>query len=180
MKFGAGRVYEGTADYVRYVQTAAILELLHSATGKSLSCIQFIVYSCVVSSYEHRTCMRSHSLVCLQFAFVYGCICNLNSYLDCKCLVICIYAHSIECVLTIGLVRAPMMTTLIQVFSRIFLTWGVVDLFPSSVRNCPAYPVMLVAWSTTEVIRYSFYAWNLLDEVPYPLLWLRYHQLNPF
>jgi Protein tyrosine phosphatase-like protein, PTPLA len=72
-----------------------------------------------------------------------------------------------------------MMTTLIQVFSRIFLTWGVVDLFPSSVRNCPAYPVMLVAWSTTEVIRYSFYAWNLLDEVPYPLLWLRYRQLNP-
>src|SRR5579862_840521 len=67
------------------------------------------------------------------------------------------------------------MTTFIQVFSRLFLTWGVVDLFPSSVRNCPAYPVMLVAWSTTEVIRYSFYAWNLVDEVPYPLLWLRYH-----
>jgi very-long-chain (3R)-3-hydroxyacyl-CoA dehydratase len=73
----------------------------------------------------------------------------------------------------VGLVRAPIMTTFIQVFSRLFLTWGVVDLFPNSVRNCPAYPVMLVAWSTTEVIRYSFYAWNLLDEVPYPLLWLR-------
>jgi very-long-chain (3R)-3-hydroxyacyl-CoA dehydratase len=33
---------------------------------------------------------------------------------------------------------------------------------------------MLLAWSVTEVIRYSFYAWNILDEVPYFLLWLRY------
>jgi very-long-chain (3R)-3-hydroxyacyl-CoA dehydratase len=66
-----------------------------------------------------------------------------------------------------------MMTTTIQVFSRIFLTWGVVQLFPNSVRDCPAYPVMIAAWSITEVIRYSFYAWNLLDDVPYFLLWLR-------
>ena len=67
-----------------------------------------------------------------------------------------------------------MMTTTLQVFSRIFLTWGVVQLFPNSVRDCPAYPVMIAAWSITEVIRYSFYAWNLLDDVPYFLLWLRY------
>jgi very-long-chain (3R)-3-hydroxyacyl-CoA dehydratase len=67
-----------------------------------------------------------------------------------------------------------MITTFTQVFSRLFLVWGVVDLFPNSVRGSPAYPVMLLSWSITEVIRYSFYAWNLLDDVPYFLLWLRY------
>jgi very-long-chain (3R)-3-hydroxyacyl-CoA dehydratase len=66
------------------------------------------------------------------------------------------------------------MTTLTQVFSRIFLTWLVADIFPNSVRDSHAYPIMLFAWSITEVIRYSFYAWNLLDDVPYVLLWLRY------
>ena len=74
----------------------------------------------------------------------------------------------------VGLVKAPLLTTFLQVFSRLFLTWGVVDLFPNSLGESIAYPIMLLAWSITEVIRYSFYAWNLLDDVPYPLLWLRY------
>jgi len=60
-----------------------------------------------------------------------------------------------------------------QVFSRIFLLWGIVDLFPKAMVNQPAYSIMLFAWSVTEVIRYSFYAWNVVDEVPYPLVWLR-------
>ena len=54
------------------------------------------------------------------------------------------------------------------------MVWGVVDLFPKAVYNQPAYPIMLFTWSVTEVIRYSFYAWNVVDEVPYPLVWLRY------
>jgi len=33
---------------------------------------------------------------------------------------------------------------------------------------------MVLAWSITEVIRYSFYAFNLLGYNPYVLLWLRY------
>lgn len=80
--------------------------------------------------------------------------------------------------LILGLVRAPIMTTLIQVFSRIFIVWGIVPLFPDSVQDSYAYPIMLLAWSVTEVIRYSFYAWNILDEVPYFLLWLRYQHLG--
>ena len=80
--------------------------------------------------------------------------------------------------LILGLVRAPIMTTLIQVFSRIFIVWGIVPLFPDSVQDSYAYPIMLLAWSVTEVIRYSFYAWNILDEVPYFLLWLRYQYLG--
>lgn len=33
---------------------------------------------------------------------------------------------------------------------------------------------MVFAWSLTEVIRYSFYAANLLGHEPYALLYLRY------
>jgi very-long-chain (3R)-3-hydroxyacyl-CoA dehydratase len=33
---------------------------------------------------------------------------------------------------------------------------------------------VLVAWSITEVIRYTFYALKLYDICPYPLLWIRY------
>jgi very-long-chain (3R)-3-hydroxyacyl-CoA dehydratase len=33
---------------------------------------------------------------------------------------------------------------------------------------------MVFAWSLTEVIRYSFYAFSLIGLEPYPLLWLRY------
>ena len=33
---------------------------------------------------------------------------------------------------------------------------------------------MVLAWSLTEVIRYSFYACALLGKEPYPLLYLRY------
>lgn len=82
--------------------------------------------------------------------------------------------HVHKQVLTAGLVRAPLSTTALQVASRIFVVWTVAEMFPESVRICPGYPVMLLAWSITEVIRYTFYAWNLVDEVPYPLLWLRF------
>lgn len=33
---------------------------------------------------------------------------------------------------------------------------------------------MVLAWSVTEIIRYSFYACNLLGKNPYVLLYLRY------
>jgi hypothetical protein len=35
-------------------------------------------------------------------------------------------------------------------------------------------PMLLIAWSITEVIRYSFYALNLINAVPYLLIWMRY------
>lgn len=33
---------------------------------------------------------------------------------------------------------------------------------------------MLLAWSATEVVRYSFYGFTLLEKIPSWLLWLRY------
>uniref|UniRef100_A0A1I8C1U6 Very-long-chain (3R)-3-hydroxyacyl-CoA dehydratase n=1 Tax=Meloidogyne hapla TaxID=6305 RepID=A0A1I8C1U6_MELHA len=35
-------------------------------------------------------------------------------------------------------------------------------------------PMLLIAWSITEVIRYSFYALNLINAVPSVLIWMRY------
>jgi hypothetical protein len=40
-------------------------------------------------------------------------------------------------------------------------------------RTSVGVPMLLVAWSITEVIRYSFYALNLLNAVPWVLTWMR-------
>ncbi|TIA62975.1 PTPLA-domain-containing protein [Aureobasidium pullulans] len=76
----------------------------------------------------------------------------------------------------VGIVRAPLFTTLMQVASRILLIWGIVTPFPNTVAFSPIYSTMLIAWSITEVIRYSYFAINLsTGSVPNAWLWLRYN-----
>ncbi|KAK7205424.1 tyrosine phosphatase-like protein [Myxozyma melibiosi] len=75
----------------------------------------------------------------------------------------------------VGIVKSPVVTTVIQVSSRILLTWGVTYLFPKSGARHLAYSTMLISWSVTEIIRYSFYASNLKGSVPKWLTWLRYN-----
>ena len=41
-------------------------------------------------------------------------------------------------------------------------------------RHSLGVPLLLLAWSITEVIRYSFYALSLFNSVPYFIIWLRY------
>ncbi|KAG8742672.1 hypothetical protein FRC10_001028 [Ceratobasidium sp. 414] len=72
-----------------------------------------------------------------------------------------------------GLVRSPLATTAMQVASRIYLVWGVTESF-SATRSNPFYASMVLAWSITEVIRYSFYACNLAGKESSILLYLRY------
>ncbi|CAE6500097.1 unnamed protein product [Rhizoctonia solani] len=72
-----------------------------------------------------------------------------------------------------GFVRSPLVTTAMQVASRVYLVWGVTESF-SATRSNPFYATMVLAWSITEVIRYSFYACNLAGSEPRFLLWLRY------
>lgn len=75
-----------------------------------------------------------------------------------------------------GIVRAPLFTTLMQVASRILLIWGIVYPFPNTVAFSPVYSSMLIAWSVTEVIRYSYFAINLsAGSVPAIWMWLRYN-----
>lgn len=73
----------------------------------------------------------------------------------------------------LGWVRSPLQTTAMQVASRLFLVWGIVEPFEAS-RSNPLYTSMVFAWSATETIRYPFYACSLLGLEPYPLLYLRY------
>ncbi|KAL1939924.1 hypothetical protein VTO73DRAFT_9624 [Trametes versicolor] len=73
----------------------------------------------------------------------------------------------------LGWVRSPLITTLIQVASRLYLVWGITGQFPETHTN-PLYASMVLSWSLTEVVRYTFYACNLLGTEPAPLLFLRY------
>lgn len=60
-----------------------------------------------------------------------------------------------------------------QVSSRFALVWGAVHFYPS-IASSPAYSSMLLAWSTTEVIRYTFFALSLSGIEPSLLQWFRY------
>jgi very-long-chain (3R)-3-hydroxyacyl-CoA dehydratase len=61
-----------------------------------------------------------------------------------------------------------------QVSSRFLLVWGIVHPFPY-LAQLPSYSSMLVAWSVTEVIRYSYFALTLSGWQPRLLTWLRYN-----
>ena len=75
-----------------------------------------------------------------------------------------------------GFVRASLPTTILQVASRLLLIWAIVHPFPALAHRSLAYSTMLLAWSTSEVIRYSYFAVNLAwGRVPYLLTWLRYN-----
>jgi very-long-chain (3R)-3-hydroxyacyl-CoA dehydratase len=85
--------------------------------------------------------------------------------------------HQME-MLTIstGVVRAPLLTTLMQVSSRFLLVHLIAHPFPSSTRTSPAYATMLLAWSITEVVRYTFFVFSLSGVgVPRLWTWLRYN-----
>ncbi|OBA21081.1 PTPLA-domain-containing protein [Metschnikowia bicuspidata var. bicuspidata NRRL YB-4993] len=76
-----------------------------------------------------------------------------------------------------GVVKSPVFTTVSQVFSRLLIVLGIVQLLPDSPANYHwAYVTLTLSWSITEVVRYSYYAANLKDagSVPYWLTWLRY------
>ena len=62
-----------------------------------------------------------------------------------------------------------------QVASRLLLMWGIARPFPG-LNASPFYASMLAAWSTTEVVRYTYFALRQVgtDKVPGWLHWLRY------
>ena len=75
----------------------------------------------------------------------------------------------------IGLVRSPLLTTVMQVSSRLGLVWPIVSAHPTHTTPSPFYSTMLLAWSITEVIRYSYFVLNLRGYVPDFVTWLRYN-----
>ncbi|XP_050464634.1 very-long-chain (3R)-3-hydroxyacyl-CoA dehydratase 2 [Cataglyphis hispanica] len=75
----------------------------------------------------------------------------------------------------IGIVSSNVITTTLQVFSRVMVVVGVILATPDSYAAAsPGLPLALIAWSITEIIRYFYYFANLTGIVPYILVWLRY------
>ncbi|KAK4192029.1 hypothetical protein QBC35DRAFT_459674 [Podospora australis] len=72
-----------------------------------------------------------------------------------------------------GVVPAPVFTTAMQVASRLFLMWAITYPFPQ-LNTSVFYSSMLIAWATTEVIRYTYFVFKQIDSVPAWLHWLRY------
>ncbi|OXG25313.1 3-hydroxy acyl-CoA dehydratase [Cryptococcus neoformans Ze90-1] len=79
----------------------------------------------------------------------------------------------------LGWVRSPLGTVASQVASRLWTVWGVVEAAPEITHGHPLFTTMLLAWSLTEVIRYSFYALSLLSVSAPFLNYLRYTTFIP-
>ncbi|KAJ1957321.1 hypothetical protein IWQ62_005119 [Dispira parvispora] len=75
----------------------------------------------------------------------------------------------------LGFVRTPIVTSAIQVASRVLIVILTLQWFNvPAVTQSTAVSTMLVAWSVTEVIRYGYYACSLLGMQSYLLTWARY------
>jgi len=72
-----------------------------------------------------------------------------------------------------GFVKSNPMVTLMQVFSRMMVVVGVVMATPTG-KESPGLPIALFAWAITEIIRYGYYALNLIKFVPHFVTFLRY------
>lgn len=74
----------------------------------------------------------------------------------------------------VGLVRSPISATLPQISSRLYLTWGILWSFPE-VQSHILVSSLVISWSITEIIRYSFFGTKeAFGSAPSWLLWLRY------
>ncbi|XP_022751128.1 very-long-chain (3R)-3-hydroxyacyl-CoA dehydratase PASTICCINO 2-like [Durio zibethinus] len=74
----------------------------------------------------------------------------------------------------VGLVRSPISSTLPQIGSRLYLTWGILWSFPE-IRTHILVTSLVISWSITEIIRYSFFGMKeAFGFAPSWHLWLRY------
>uniref|UniRef100_A0A7N0ZUZ7 Very-long-chain (3R)-3-hydroxyacyl-CoA dehydratase n=1 Tax=Kalanchoe fedtschenkoi TaxID=63787 RepID=A0A7N0ZUZ7_KALFE len=74
----------------------------------------------------------------------------------------------------VGLVRSPVSATLPQISSRLYVTWGILYSFPE-IRTHVLVSSLVISWSITEIIRYSFFGLKeTFGFTPSWLLWLRY------
>ncbi|KAI9052275.1 hypothetical protein LZ554_003630 [Drepanopeziza brunnea f. sp. 'monogermtubi'] len=113
------KTYDTIGNFALWIQTAALLEVVHSAIGPAGTAL--------------LTPLSTHA----------------------------------------GLVRAPLIPTFIQTVAKNLVLWTIVAPFPA-VALSPAYTVMLVMWSSGEVIRYGYFALMLSGLLPGFLVWLRY------
>ncbi|XP_062520821.1 very-long-chain (3R)-3-hydroxyacyl-CoA dehydratase 2-like [Corticium candelabrum] len=74
----------------------------------------------------------------------------------------------------LGLFSSGVFLTAFQVASRLFLLWGVTNLGGLPVQQHYGVVLMVLAWTITEIIRYSFYGLTVCNKLPYCLKWCRY------
>ncbi|XP_033064871.1 very-long-chain (3R)-3-hydroxyacyl-CoA dehydratase 1 isoform X1 [Trachypithecus francoisi] len=74
----------------------------------------------------------------------------------------------------IGIVPTSVLVTGVQVSSRIFMVWLITHSI-KPIQNEESVVLFLVAWTVTEITRYSFYTFSLLDHLPYFIKWARYN-----
>ena len=74
----------------------------------------------------------------------------------------------------VGAVKTPVATTAMQVASRLFLVAVTYWFDVPEVRLNPAFTSMVLAWSITEVVRYSYYSLSLLNFHSSLLVYARY------
>lgn len=72
-----------------------------------------------------------------------------------------------------GLVKSPVSTTAIQVFTRVIQVWMIWYSFPASTASSQAFFILNIAWSLADGIRYLYLALNLHGKAPQALVWLR-------
>uniref|UniRef100_UPI00398E799A very-long-chain (3R)-3-hydroxyacyl-CoA dehydratase 2 n=1 Tax=Pristiophorus japonicus TaxID=55135 RepID=UPI00398E799A len=73
----------------------------------------------------------------------------------------------------VGIVPSSVVLTGFQVMSRVFLTWAVTHSV-KQVQNEDSVLLFVAAWTLTEIVRYSFYTFSLLNHLPYLIKWARY------
>uniref|UniRef100_A0A7S3EME0 very-long-chain (3R)-3-hydroxyacyl-CoA dehydratase n=1 Tax=Rhodosorus marinus TaxID=101924 RepID=A0A7S3EME0_9RHOD len=79
----------------------------------------------------------------------------------------------------LGLVRASVFSTILQVSSRIYILWVVADPFHDAVGQFLAFKTMVLAWSLTEIPRYAYFAIGQVQKPPKWMTWLRYSSFMP-
>ncbi|XP_015475100.1 very-long-chain (3R)-3-hydroxyacyl-CoA dehydratase 1 isoform X2 [Parus major] len=73
-----------------------------------------------------------------------------------------------------AVVRTSVLVTGVQVSSRIFMVWFIAHSI-KQIQNEESVILFLVVWTVTEITRYSFYTFNLLNHLPYFIKWARYN-----
>ena len=74
---------------------------------------------------------------------------------------------------TIGIVRSNPMVCAVQIAGRLAVVWLPIHFIAAS-QTSPGMTIMLFVWCLTEMVRYSYYAFNLVDLNIGFLTWLRY------
>ena len=75
----------------------------------------------------------------------------------------------------LGLVRSPLVTTAMQVTSRLWIVLVPYVDAPCRIGEQWSVGLMVLSWACVECIRYAFYlSALLLPKVPYPIFWARY------